>query len=53
MKQEELQEEKRKLYTKGRMEITLMEHPGRADLPVPHYSPDGRSSQETVLSVGH
>ena len=37
----------------GRIEITLKEHLGRADLPVPHYSPDGQSSQEMDLSVGH
>ena len=48
-----MQEGKRKLYTKGRIEITLKEHPSRADLPVPHYSPDGRSSREMALSVGH
>ena len=45
---------KEKLYTKkNRIEITLKEHPGRADLPVPHYSPEGRSSREMALSVGH
>ena len=38
---------------KGRIEITLKEHPGRADLPVPHYSPDGQSAREMALSVGH
>ena len=37
----------------GRIEITLKEHPGRADLPVPHYSPDGQSSREKALSIGH
>ena len=43
-----------KIYIQqGRIEITLKEHPGRADLPVPHYSPDGQSSQEMALRVGH
>ena len=46
--------EKEKLYIKEcRIEITLKEHPGRTNLPVPHYSLDGRSFQEMDLSVGH
>ena len=36
-----------------RIGITLKEHPGRADLPVPHYSPDGQSAREMALGVGH
>ena len=38
---------------KGRTEIMLKEHPGRADLPVPHYSPSSRSSLEMALSADH
>ena len=38
---------------KGRTEIMLKEHPGRADLPVPHYSPGSRSSLEMALSADH
>ena len=29
-----------------RIGITLKEHPGIVDLPVPHYSPDGQSARE-------
>ena len=48
-----MQERKRKtIYKRGRIEITLKEHLGRADLSVPHYSPGGRSSREMALSVG-
>ena len=32
---------KRKAIYKGKTEITLKEHLGIADLPVPHYSPGG------------
>ena len=50
----EMQERKRKtIYKRGRIEITLKEHPGRADLQVPHYTPGGRSSREMALSAGH
>ena len=49
-----MQEKEKKNYIqKGRIEITLKEHLGRADLLVPHYSPGGRSSREMDLSVGH
>ena len=49
-----MQERKIKtIYKRGRIEITLKEHPGRADLPVPHYSPDDQSFREMALSVGH
>ena len=49
-----MQERKRKIiYKRDRIEITLKEHPGRADIPVPYYSPGGRSSREMVLSAGH
>ena len=45
---------KTKIYIQqDRIGITLREHPGRADLPVPHYSPDGQSSREMALGVGH
>ena len=44
---------KKKLCTKGKTEITLKEHPRRPDLPVPYYSPSGRSSPEMALSVDH
>ena len=37
----------------GRIETTLKEHSGRADLLVPHYSLDGQSAREMALSVGH
>ena len=37
----------------GRIEISLKEHPGRADLPVPQYFPDGQSAREMALSVSH
>ena len=54
MKRKEMQENGKKNYIqKGRTEITLKEHPGRADLPVPHYSPTGRSSLEMALSADH
>ena len=50
----EMQERKQKTYIQqGRIEITLKEYPGRANLPVPHYSPDGQSAREMTLSVGH
>ena len=50
----EMQERKRKtIYKRGRIEITLKEPPGRADLPVPHYAPGGRNSREMDLSAGH
>ena len=45
--------EKQNFIQKGRIEITLKEHPGRVDLPVPHYSPSGRSSPKMALSVDH
>ena len=45
--------ENKNYIQQGRIEITLKEHPGRADLPVPPYSPDGQSSREMALSVGH
>ena len=45
--------ENKNYIQQGRIEITLKEHPGRADLLVPHYSPDGQSSREMALSVGH
>ena len=38
----EMEEKEKKNYIqKGRMEITLKEHPGRAALPVPNYSHGG------------
>ena len=37
----------------GQIEFTLKEHPGRADLPGPYYSPDDQSAREMALSVGH
>ena len=49
-----MQEKKRKtIYKRGRIEITLKEHSGRADLLVPQYSPGSRSSREMALSAGH
>ena len=53
--------ENRKKYKKenknyiqqGNLEINLKKHPGRVDLPVPHYSSDGQSAREMTLSVGH
>ena len=54
LQHKEMQERKRKtIYKRGRIEITLKEHPDRADLPVPHYAPSGRSSREMALSTGH
>ena len=38
----EMQEKEKKNYIhKGRIEIMLKEHRGKAALPVPHYSPGG------------
>ena len=49
-----MQERKIKtIYKKGRIEITLKEPLGRADLLIPHYAPGGRSSREMALSAGH
>ena len=49
-----MQEKEKKNYIqKGRTKITLKEHPGRADLPVPHYSPGGRSAPEMASSANH
>ena len=45
--------ENKNYIQKGRIEITLKEHPGRADIPVPHYSHDSQSSREMALRVGH
>ena len=45
--------EKKIYIQKGKTEITLKEHPGRADLPVPHYSPGGGSFLGMALSVDH
>ena len=54
MKRKEMQEKEKQNYIqKGRTEITLKEHLGIADLPVPHYSPGGRSSPEMALSADH
>ena len=36
-----------------RIGIALKEHPGRTDLLVPHYSPDGQIAREMALGVGH
>ena len=44
--------ENKNYIQQGRIEVTLKEHPGRADLEVPHYSPDGQSSREMALSIG-
>ena len=49
-----MHEKEKKIYIqKGKTEITLKEHSGRADLRVPHYSPGGRSSPEMALSADH
>ena len=49
-----MQEKENKNYIqKGRIEITLKEHPGREDLPVPHYSLGDRSAPEMALSADH
>ena len=49
-----MQEKEKKNYIqKGRIEIMLKEHPDRVGLPVPHYSPGGRSSLEMALSADH
>ena len=45
--------EKKSYIQQDKIGITLKEHPGRADLPVPHYSPDGQSAREMALGVGH
>ena len=45
--------ENKNYIQQGRIEFTLKEHPGRADLPVPHYSPYGQSAKEMALGVGH
>ena len=52
MRKEMQEMEKKNYIQKGRIEITLKEHPGRAALPVPHYSYGVRSSQEMALSAG-
>ena len=36
--------EKEKYIQQGMIEITLKEHSGRADLPIPHYSPASQSA---------
>ena len=49
-----MQEKEKKHYIqKGRIEITLKEHPGRVDLQVPHYSPGGQSAPEMASSTNH
>ena len=45
--------ENKNYIQQGRIEFTMKEHPGIADLPGPHYSPDGQSAREMALSVGH
>ena len=45
--------EKENYIQQGRIEITLKDHSGKADLPVLHYSPAGQSAREMALSVGH
>ena len=47
------EKEKISYIQKGKTEIMLKEHPGRVDLPVPHYSPGGPSSQKMALSTDH
>ena len=42
-----------KTIQQGWVEFTLMEYPGRADLPGPHYSPVSQSALEIALGVGH
>ena len=44
---------KKKTIQQGWVEFTLLEYPGRADLPGPHYSPTGQSAREMALHVGH
>ena len=55
IKTDEIKKEERKqnYIQQDRIGITLKEHPGRVDLPVPHYSPDGQSAREMALGVGH
>ena len=45
-----MHEKKKKLYTKGKIEIMLKGHPDRLDLPVPQYFPGGQISQGKALS---
>ena len=45
--------ENKNYIQQDRIGITLKEHPGRVDLPVPHYSPDGQSTREMALGAGH
>ena len=45
--------ENKNYIQQDRIGITLREHPGRVDLPVPHYCPDGQSAREMALGVGH
>ena len=53
IKKEEMQKRKKNYIQQGRIEISLKEHSGRADLQIPHYSPNGQSFREMALSVGH
>ena len=49
-----MQERKKKNYIQqGENEFTLKEYPGRADLPSPHYSPDGQNARGMASGVGH
>ena len=45
--------ENKNYIQQDRIGITLKEHPGRVDLPVSHYSPDGQSAREMALGIGH
>ena len=45
--------ENKNYIQQGWIEFTLKEYPGRANLPGPHYSPDGQSDREMDLGVGH
>ena len=45
--------ENKNYIQQDRIGITLKEHPGRVDLPVPHYSLDNQCAREMALGVGH
>ena len=45
--------ENKNYIQQGQIEFIVKEYPDRADLPSPHYSPDGQNAREMDLSVGH
>ena len=52
-KENKLNKKIKTVYNKSENEFTLKEYPGRADLPSPHYSPDGQNARGMFSGVGH